>query len=152
MTRGTVKFVGDEHSNSSLICTSNSARRLGQNRSFWRQIVTGDANLVRNRELESKRQSNRWKHPSSPVKIFMQQSTTNKTMLTFFLEHKGSHSSFIYRKHGQTSIKKPMLNFLLGHKRSCFNFIYRKHEQTVTTQRTVLCLARNGNLQYATKK
>jgi histone-lysine N-methyltransferase SETMAR len=58
--------------------------------SILERIVTGDKIWVHHYEPESKRQSMKWKHPSSPVrKKFKQQPPCKKLMLTFFWDMTG---------------------------------------------------------------
>ena len=63
-------------------------REEGDN--FLQQIVSGGETWIHHYEPESKRQSMRWKHPSSPAaKKFKTQPSAGKLMLTVFWDSLG---------------------------------------------------------------
>ncbi|XP_067947100.1 histone-lysine N-methyltransferase SETMAR-like [Watersipora subatra] len=84
-----------------MLSDANKAKRLEMSRknldrvqkegdSFLNRLVTCDETWVAHYEPESKQQSLRWKHPSSPVtKKFRVQRSVKKVMLTVFWDVRG---------------------------------------------------------------
>ena len=67
------------------ICQEHLDHHACEGDVFLHRIVTGDESWVYHYEPESKRQSMRWKHLSSPAnKQFKTQASTGKVMLTIF--------------------------------------------------------------------
>ena len=65
-------------------------RQYEEDLSILERTVTSDEKLVHHYDLESKRQSKEWRHPSSPAqKKFKRQPSTKKVMLTLFWDMHG---------------------------------------------------------------
>ncbi|XP_066946989.1 protein GVQW3-like [Macrobrachium rosenbergii] len=70
------KQLSDEHKRNRLrICQHLLDRHANEGDTFLKRIVTGDETWIHHFEPESKRQSMEWKHPQSPVKKKIQEST-----------------------------------------------------------------------------
>jgi len=70
--------------------------------SILERTVTGDETRVHHYDLESKRQSMEWRHPSSPAhKKFKRQPSAKKAMLTLFWDMHGPILVH-FQEHGQT--------------------------------------------------
>jgi len=77
-------------------------RRYEEYPSILERILTGDKTRVHHYNLDSKRQSMEWRHPSSPVqKKFKRQPSAKKVMLTLFRDMHGPILVHI-QAHGQT--------------------------------------------------
>jgi len=77
-------------------------RRYEEDQSILERTVTGDKTWVHHYDLDSKRQSMEWRHPSSPEqKKFKRQPSAKKVTLTLFWD---THEPILvhFQAHGQT--------------------------------------------------
>jgi histone-lysine N-methyltransferase SETMAR len=85
------KHLTEEHKrNRQHICSSLLERYSREGDNFLNRIITGDETWVHHYEPETKWQSMRWKHTSSPSsKKFKSQSSAGKPLLMVFWDSQG---------------------------------------------------------------
>ena len=80
----------EAHKQSCLKACSELLEYCHSDKTFLQQIVTGDKTWVHHFELESKKVSMEWRHPTSPCsKNFKSQQSAGKVMVTAFWDSVG---------------------------------------------------------------